>query len=324
VLVLGRWLCSGRSARSTVDEHGDPRTAQQNIDAPTPVPTRHGPVDDEPQAAPVQCTAQSRFRAGAGSPGSGASPVKPPGTMLVGRGRGRDDAPGGSSGASPISGRNERFRGTRSGADHRSRRAATWLVGAARHRRHDHDLELGVPIGQHVAVHRDRPHRRVLPTVLGTGRLPGRHLDRAAGAIPTVLTRPVIGPVIGPTFGPVVQPVIGPTFGPVVRPVIGPVGTRRGSIAWRRTRRTRRLRGGHPAQSPGERDGHQRRRGQRSDTHGHLLRLIRVDRTEPSRAGVVLPERMWFSICRRYVSTSTEIWIRHGLRDLGGAGSVGE
>ena len=135
------------------------------------------------------------------------------------------------------------------------------------------------------------------PTVLGTGRLSGRHLDLAACAIPAVLARPAIGP----------------TFGPVVRPVFGPVSTGRGSIVGRRTRRTRRLRGGHPCQSPGERNGHQRRRGERSDTHGHLLRLIRVDRTEPSRASVVLPERMWFSICRRYARLVAEAGAGSGI-----------
>jgi hypothetical protein len=128
------------------------------------------------------------------------------------------------------------------------------------------------------------------PAVIGTGRLSGRHLDRAACAIPTVLARPVIGP----------------TFEPVVRPAFGPVDTGRGAIVARRPRRTRRLRGGHPGQSPGERDGHQRRRDERSDTHGHLLRSIRVDRTEPSRASVVLPERIWFLIRRRYARPVAE------------------
>ena len=59
---------------ATVDEHGDPRAAQQDVDASTPVPTRHGPIDDEPQAAPVQSTPQRHLRPRAGSPGSAHHP----------------------------------------------------------------------------------------------------------------------------------------------------------------------------------------------------------------------------------------------------------
>jgi hypothetical protein len=64
----------GRSARATVDEHRDPRAAQQDVGAPTAVPAGHRPVNDEPQAALAQGAAQSQFRAGAGSPGPAHHP----------------------------------------------------------------------------------------------------------------------------------------------------------------------------------------------------------------------------------------------------------
>jgi hypothetical protein len=64
VAVLGAGV-----SKAAVDEHRDPRAAQEDVGAPTPVPTRHGPVNDEPQAASVQCTAQRHLRPGAGSPG---------------------------------------------------------------------------------------------------------------------------------------------------------------------------------------------------------------------------------------------------------------
>jgi hypothetical protein len=47
-----------------VDEHRDPRAAQQDVDTPTAIIARHWPVNDEPQTAPVQGTAQSQFRPG--------------------------------------------------------------------------------------------------------------------------------------------------------------------------------------------------------------------------------------------------------------------
>jgi hypothetical protein len=64
VAVLGAGV-----PEAPIDEHGDPRAAQQYVDAPTPVPARHGPVDDEPQAASVQGAAQRDLRPSAGSPG---------------------------------------------------------------------------------------------------------------------------------------------------------------------------------------------------------------------------------------------------------------
>jgi hypothetical protein len=87
-----------------------------------------------------------------------------------------------------------------------------------------------------------------------------------------------------------------------------------------------------PQPVPGERDGHKRRRRERSDTHRHLLRLIRVDWTEPSRASVLLPERMRFSICRRYApgqlgkpptnSGSSPLTCANESRMIYGAGST--
>jgi hypothetical protein len=41
---------------ATVDGHRDPRAAQQDVGAPTAVAAPHGPVDDEPQAAPGDST----------------------------------------------------------------------------------------------------------------------------------------------------------------------------------------------------------------------------------------------------------------------------
>ena len=58
-----------RVPEAAVDEHRDPGTPKQDVDAPTTVPTRNRSVDDEPQAAPVESTAQSEFRTGAGSLG---------------------------------------------------------------------------------------------------------------------------------------------------------------------------------------------------------------------------------------------------------------
>lgn len=52
-----------------VDEHRDPRAAQQDVGTPTAITARHGPVDDEPHTAPVQSTTQCQFRSGPGSPG---------------------------------------------------------------------------------------------------------------------------------------------------------------------------------------------------------------------------------------------------------------
>jgi hypothetical protein len=69
VAVLGAGV-----PEAPVDEHRDPRAAQQDVDTPTPVPTRHGPVDDKPQAASVQGTAQRHLRPGAGSPGPAHHP----------------------------------------------------------------------------------------------------------------------------------------------------------------------------------------------------------------------------------------------------------
>jgi hypothetical protein len=37
---------------AAVDGHRNSRAAQQDVGAPTAVPARHGPVDDEPRAAP--------------------------------------------------------------------------------------------------------------------------------------------------------------------------------------------------------------------------------------------------------------------------------
>jgi hypothetical protein len=59
---------------TAVNEHRNPRAAQKDVDTPTAITARHGPVDDEPQAAPVQSAAQSQFRPSAGPPGSAHHP----------------------------------------------------------------------------------------------------------------------------------------------------------------------------------------------------------------------------------------------------------
>jgi hypothetical protein len=46
----------------------DRKMREPNAIQPTAVPARHGPVDDEPQATPVQGAAQGEFRPGTGSP----------------------------------------------------------------------------------------------------------------------------------------------------------------------------------------------------------------------------------------------------------------
>jgi hypothetical protein len=69
VAVLGAGV-----PEAPIDEHGDPRAAQQDVDAPTTVPARHRPVDDEPQPAPVKGTPQGQFWSGAGSPGPAHHP----------------------------------------------------------------------------------------------------------------------------------------------------------------------------------------------------------------------------------------------------------
>jgi hypothetical protein len=59
---------------AAVDEHRDLRAAQQDVGAPTAVPAGHRPVDDEPQAAPMQGTPHGQFWSGAGSPGPAHHP----------------------------------------------------------------------------------------------------------------------------------------------------------------------------------------------------------------------------------------------------------
>jgi len=52
-----------RVLKAAIDEHRDPRSTKQDVEATATVPTWNRLVDDEPQAAPMKSTAQCEFRA---------------------------------------------------------------------------------------------------------------------------------------------------------------------------------------------------------------------------------------------------------------------
>ena len=53
-IALGQMAVFGtRVPETAIDEHRNPRATQQDVDTPTAITTRHGPVNDKPHTAPV-------------------------------------------------------------------------------------------------------------------------------------------------------------------------------------------------------------------------------------------------------------------------------